>query len=241
MIPRREAGAEETRGLGRDAKEVMQFLRQRGASFFADIVRGTGKLKSEVETALWELVAGGLLTADGFDNLRALIDPKRRSGHGSGKTNRPRHSSGRWSLLYSDELVDRTRALEATCWMLLRRYGIVFREVLTRETILPKWREVLITLRRLEDRGEVRGGRFVSGFLGEQFALPIAVESLRAQRDLPASGETVAVSAADPLNLVGIVVPGERVAANSGRFVAFRDGVAVPPEERPGVVVLTAG
>ncbi len=241
MIPRREAGAEETRGLGRDAKEVMQFLRQRGASFFADIVRGTGKLKSEVETALWELVAGGLLTADGFDNLRALIDPKRRSGHGSGKTNRPRHSSGRWSLLYSDELVDRTRALEATCWMLLRRYGIVFREVLTRETILPKWREVLITLRRLEDRGEVRGGRFVSGFLGEQFALSIAVESLRAQRGLPASGETVAVSAADPLNLVGIVVPGERVAANSGRFVAFRDGVAVPPEERPGVVVLTAG
>jgi ATP-dependent Lhr-like helicase len=124
--------------------------------------------------------------------------------------------------------------------MLLRRYGIVFREVLTRETILPKWREVLITLRRLEDRGEVRGGRFVSGFLGEQFALPIAVESLRAQRGLPASGETLAVSAADPLNLVGIVVPGERVAANSGRFVAFRDGVAVPPEERPGVVVLTA-
>ena len=124
--------------------------------------------------------------------------------------------------------------------MLLRRYGIVFREVLTRETILPKWREVLITLRRLEDRGEVRGGRFVSGFLGEQFALPVAVESLRAQRGLLASGEMVAVSAADPLNLVGIVVPGERVAANSGRFVAFRDGAAVSAEERPGVAVMAA-
>jgi ATP-dependent Lhr-like helicase len=240
MIPHRGAGEEEMRGLRPDAREVMQFLRQRGASFFADIVRGTRKLKSEVETALWELVAGGLLTADGFDNLRALIDPKRRSGHGSGRNARPRHSAGRWSLLYAGELVERTRAMEATCWMLLRRYGIVFREVLTRETILPKWREVLITLRRLEDRGEVRGGRFVSGFLGEQFALPVAVESLRAQRSLPASGETVGVSAADPLNLVGIVVPGERVAANSGRLVAFLDGVAVPPEERPGVAAMAA-
>jgi ATP-dependent helicase Lhr and Lhr-like helicase len=241
MIPHREAGEEELRGLSPDAKAVLQFLRYRGASFFADIVRGTSKLKSEVETALWELVAAGLLTADGFDNLRALIDPKRRSGQGNGRSARPRHSAGRWSLLYSGEPVERARALEATCWMLLRRYGIVFREVLSRETILPKWRELLIILRRLEDRGEVRGGRFVSGFVGEQFALPVAFESLRAQRNAPATGENVTVSAADPLNLVGIIVPGERVAANSGRLVAFRDGVAVPPSERPGVVVLAAG
>jgi len=238
MIPHREAGEEEMRGLSPAAKAVMLYLRQRGASFFADIVRGTGKLKAEVETALWELVAGGLLTADGFDNLRALIDPKRRSGQGNGRSARPRHSAGRWSLLYAGEAAERSRALEATCWMLLHRYGIVFREVLSRETILPKWRELLITLRRLEDRGEVRGGRFVSGFLGEQFALPVAVESLRAQRNAAVLGEVVSVSAADPLNLVGIVVPGERVAANSGRLVAFRDGVAVPPSERPGVVLL---
>jgi len=237
MIPHREGG-EEMRGLSPAAKTVMLYLRQRGASFFADIVRGTGKLKAEVETALWELVAGGLLTADGFDNLRALIDPKRRSGQGNGRSARPRHSAGRWSLLYAGEAVERSRALEATCRMLLHRYGIVFREVLSRETILPKWRELLITLRRLEDRGEVRGGRFVSGFLGEQFALPVAVESLRAQRNAPALGEVVSVSAADPLNLVGMVVPGERVAANSGRLVAFRDGVAVSPSERPGVVAL---
>ena len=137
MIPHREAGEQEMRGLSADAREVLQYLRQRGASFFADIVRGTQKLKSEVETALWELVAGGLLTADGFDNLRALIDPKRRSGHGSGKNSRPRHSSGRWSLLYSGELVERTRALEATCWMLLRRYWIVFREVLPARRFCP--------------------------------------------------------------------------------------------------------
>jgi len=244
MIPHRESGESEDslRGLSQDAREVLHYLQQRGASFFADIARGTGKLKSGIESALWELVAAGLLTADGFDNLRALIDPKRRSGQGNGKNARPRHSAGRWSLLYSGEPVDRNRAMEAICWMLLRRYGVVFRELLTRETILPKWREVLMSLRRLEDRGEIRGGRFVGGgFVGEQFALPVAVESLRAQRGMSASGETVAVSAADPLNLVGIIVPGERVAANSGRMVAYRDGVAVPPEERPGVAVLAAG
>jgi ATP-dependent Lhr-like helicase len=125
--------------------------------------------------------------------------------------------------------------------MLLGRYGIVFRELLTRETMLPKWRELLITLRRLEDRGEVRGGRFVSGFLGEQFALPRAVESLRAMRNQQPSGEIITVYAADPLNLVGIVVSGERVPANSGRVVAFRDGVAVQPDERANVIRLAAG
>ena len=239
MIPQRDAGEADTAGLSPDAVAVLQYLRQRGASFFADIVRGTAKLKSEVETALWELVAAGLLTADGFDNLRALIDPKRRSGQGSGKTSRPRHSAGRWSLLYSIENHDRNRALEAICWMLLRRYGIVFRELLTREAILPKWRELLITLRRLEDRGEVRGGRFVGNFLGEQFALPVAVESLRAIRNQQPSGEVITVSAADPLNLVGIIVPGERVPANSGKAVAYRDGVAVQQDHLPNVNVIS--
>ncbi len=234
MMPRRtEDGADATKGLSPGAAEVLQFLKQRGASFFPDIVRGAAKLKSEVESALWELVAAGIITADGFDNLRALIDPKRRSGQGHGRTTRPRHSAGRWSLLYPVESDDRTAALEATCKMLLNRYGVVFREVLTREAILPRWREVLLALRRLEDRGEIRGGRFVSGFLGEQFALPVAVESLRATRDQQSSGETITISAADPLNLAGIIVPGERVPAISGRFVAFRDGIAVePPSHR---------
>jgi ATP-dependent helicase Lhr and Lhr-like helicase len=238
MISRRETGEAEMTGLSADATAVLQFLRQRGASFFADIVRGSGKLKSEVEGALWELVAAGLLTADGFDNLRALIDPKRRSGQGTGRASRPRHSSGRWSLLFSGEASDRQRALEATCWMLLRRYGIVFRELLSREPILPKWRELLITFRRLEDRGEIRGGRFVSGFLGEQFALSMAVESLRALRNQQPTGELIAVSAADPLNLAGIVVPGERVPVNSGRMAAFRDGVAADPHEHANVILM---
>ena len=202
-------------------------------------MRGTGKLKAEVETALWELVTAGLLTADGFDNLRALIDPKRRAGHGAGRTARPRHSAGRWSLLYVDAARRSQRALEAICAMLLRRYGVVFREVLARESILPAWREVLHTFRRLEDRGEVRGGRFVSDFLGEQFALPVAVESLRAMRQAPSLDERVTVAAADPLNLAGIMVPGERVPANSGATVTYRDGVAVTEPRIPAAIALS--
>ncbi len=224
------------RVLSPGAHAVLEFLRRRGASFFADIVRGPGKLKAEIETALWELVAAGMVTADGFDNLRSLINPKRRLGPGSAKAARPRHTPGRWSLLYGAEAADHAKRAEATCWMLLRRYGVVFREMLARESNLPKWRELLIGFRRLEDRAEVRGGRFVSGFLGEQFALPEAVESLRAMRNLPVTGEVVTVSAADPLNLVGFIVPGERVAAISGKYVGFRDGVPVETEERLSVL-----
>jgi ATP-dependent Lhr-like helicase len=247
MIPRHASLAAASRALSHVAWEVLEFVRQRGASFFADIVRGTGKLKSEVETALWELVAAGVFTADGFDNLRALIDPKRRAGQGRGRKARPRHSTGRWSLLFSGEAPDRTKALEAVCRVLLERYGVVFRELTLREEFPFKWRELLITFRRLEDRGEVRGGRFVDGFLGEQFALPVALESLRAARHgenkvgahgLPAAGlqeaghaplqpEIVTLSAADPLNLVGIIVPGERVPAISGKTITLRDGAAL--------------
>jgi ATP-dependent Lhr-like helicase len=214
-------------GLSHGAQLVHDFLRQRGASFFADIVRATGKLKAEIETALWELVAAGLVTADGFDNLRSLIDPKRRAGQGSGRATRPRHSSGRWALLHADAAVERPRAVEAACWMLLRRYGLVIRDLLARESNRPPWRELLMGFRRLEDRGEIRGGRFVDGFLGEQFALPVAVESVRAMRSLPLNGETITLSAADPLNLIGILVPGERVPAISGKTVSYRDGIAV--------------
>ncbi len=223
---------EEGRGLSHGAQLVLEFLRQRGASFFADIVRNTGKLKAEIETALWELVAAGVVTADGFDNLRALIDPKRRAGQGSGRSTRPRHSSGRWALLHADAAAERPRAVEAACWMLLRRYGIVVRDLLARESNLPPWRELLMGFRRLEDRGEIRGGRFVDGFMGEQFALPVAVESVRGKRGLPLSGETLTVSAADPLNLVGILVPGERVPAISGRTVSYRDGIAVAASDQ---------
>jgi ATP-dependent Lhr-like helicase len=120
--------------------------------------------------------------------------------------------------------------------MLLRRYGVVFRDLLTRETNLPPWRELQIGYRRLEDRGEIRGGRFVDGFLGEQFALPVAVDSLRSHRKQPTSpayqeDETIVIAAADPLNLVGIVVPGDRIPAISGRTVTFRSGIYSPEEQ----------
>jgi ATP-dependent helicase Lhr and Lhr-like helicase len=232
MIPQHiESSNTEPRGLSPAAREVLQFLRQRGASFFADIVRGTQKLKAEVETTLWELVTAGIITADGFDNIRALIDPKRRAGQGRGQNARPRHSSGRWSLLFAHDDGERANVMDATCRMLLARYGVVFRELLARETMLPRWRELLLTFRRLEDRGEVRGGRFVSGFIGEQFALPMAVESLRATRNAPAANGVVTIAAADPLNLVGIVLPGDRVPANSGKTIAFRDGVSIEQSE----------
>jgi ATP-dependent Lhr-like helicase len=236
MISRRTsddaaADKDDSIGLSHAAREVLAHLRQRGASFFADIVRGTGKIKAELETALWELVTAGMITADGFDNLRALIDPKRRAGQGKGHSARPRHSAGRWSLLYTSETLDRTRVLESTCWTLLKRYGVVFREMVARETMAPRWRELLLALRRLEDQGEIRGGRFVGGFLGEQFALPVAVESLRASARQPVTGEAVTLSAADPLNLVGILIPGERVSSSSGKTVTLVDGVAADPAE----------
>ena len=237
MTPRHALTADESLALTHAGRAVLEFVRQRGASFFADIVRGTGRLKSEVETALWELVTAGLLTADGFDNLRALIDPKRRAGQGSGRSARPRHSSGRWSLLFSEESADRQKAIETACRVLLGRYGIVFRELTMRETFPFKWRELLIAFRRLEDRGEVRGGRFVDGFLGEQFGLPVAVESLRAVRDAQPAGETVTVSAADPLNLVGIVVPGERVAAISGPLITLCDGMPIIEQSHKSTAV----
>jgi len=231
MIPRHAPLPEASQALSPVAQEVLELVRQRGASFFADIVRGTGKLKSEVEMALWELVAAGLFTADGFDNLRALIDPKRRAGQGRGRKARPRHSTGRWALLFSGEATDRTKALEAVCRVLLERYGVVFRELTLREEFPFKWRELLVTLRRLEDRGEVRGGRFVDGFVGEQFALPAALESLRAARRAEDKAavqdyasrqpEIITLSAADPLNLVGIIVPGERVPAISGKTITL--------------------
>ena len=244
------ADADVPTGLSPTARQVFDYLRTHGASFFADIVRGVFKLKAEVETALWELVTAGLVTADAFDNLRSLIDPRRRSGQGHKRHARPRHAAGRWSLLHALPLTESTggptaaelhaQATEATCRMLLERYGVVFRELLTRENIRLRWRELLMAFRRLEDRGEIRGGRFVAGFLGEQFALPVAVESLRAARRQPPTGEVITISAADPLNLVGSIVPGERVASSAGKFLSFRDGMPLESVERMQVPIRTA-
>jgi len=220
--------------LSSNARLVFQHLSDRGALFFADLTRFTGLLKAEVETALWELVAAGLSTADGFDNLRSLIDPKRRSGQGSLRDSRPRNATGRWSVLGELTLDEEVSAVESACLMLLNRYGVIFKDLLTRETTVPTWREMLPVLRRKEARGELRGGRFVSGFSGEQFALPEALESLRANRDQPTELlRSIEVSSVDPLNLRGIILSGEKVPANSGRFLNLGDDT-VPSFVREG-------
>ncbi|MDP1604096.1 MAG: DEAD/DEAH box helicase [Legionella sp.] len=209
--------------LSHIARDVYGSLKANGASFFTDIVDDVKHLKSEVETALWELVSAGLITADGFDNLRALIDPKRRLL----KRRRRvlfRQATGRWSLLKAGKSIDKERHLEAICQVLLNRYGVFFRELLAREKITVTWRELLITFRRLEDRGEIRGGRFISGFLGEQFALPTAVNSLRAIKNKPLDTELISISGVDPLNLAGIILPGVRIPAFSGKKINLLNG-----------------
>jgi ATP-dependent Lhr-like helicase len=172
--------------LSHPAREVLHAIETRGASFFADLSRATGRLASEVEDGLWELVAAGLVTADGFENLRALLDPKRRRGEGKGRTARPRHAPGRWDLLRHTEGVPEDHA-EQFARQLLKRWGVVFRDAAVREPLAPAWRDLLGPLRRMESRGEVRGGRFLDAFIGEQFALPEALDLLRAIRR---TGET---------------------------------------------------
>jgi ATP-dependent Lhr-like helicase len=165
--------------LSHPAREVLSALQTRGASFFYELVRNTGRVASEVGDVLWELVAAGLVTADGFENLRALIDPHRRRGKGRGRTARPRHAPGRWALLRRGEGAP-PEYVERFARQLLQRWGVVFRDIAARETLAPAWRDVLVVLRRMETRGEIRGGRFAAAFGGEQFALPEALDLLRA-------------------------------------------------------------
>ena len=227
------------------AREVQGLLQEAGASFFDDIVAGTRLLRTQVEGALGELVAAGLVTCDGFAGLRALIGPSStngRSGNGSrrggarrfGTVYRRQQSSletaGRWSLAGASEepAADGDadeQARETAARALLKRYGVVFRRLTDREPHLPPWRELVRTLRRLETRGEIRGGHFVSGVGGEQFALPEAVGALREVRRTEATDEVTVLSAVDPVNALGVTVPsGARLAARAGNRVAYRAG-----------------
>jgi ATP-dependent Lhr-like helicase len=249
--------------LSPEAVQIRALLAQRGACFAADLQRTTGLTRQQTAHALWELATAGVAAADGFDQLRALMDPRRKSSAPETSSKRPsRTNAGRWSLLIeptnsaapsmtaplsrvgSNEAraaaqsaaIQRAKetdaALESFARQLLARYGVLFRDLLTRESNAPKWRDLLGILRRLEARGEVRGGRFVTGFGGEQFALPEAVESLRLTRNRT-SEEEIAVAAADPLNLAGIVIPGERVPAVPGKEVRYSNGVLVIEEGQP--------
>jgi ATP-dependent Lhr-like helicase len=231
----RDAGAMR---LAPRAQAVVDYLQQHGASFFDEITTGTGLLKTQTEEALGELVGAGLVNSDSFAGLRALLLPADRKGGFSGHRRRRMplmsiEEAGRWTLRVranaaADAAPGSPELVEAVARVLLRRYGVVFRRLLEREADwLPPWYELLRVYRRLEARGEIRGGRFVNGVAGEQYAVPEAVGSLRTMRKKPADETLVSISAADPLNLVGVLTPGARVPALAGNRVLYRDGVPI--------------
>lgn len=277
LLPRRDASwlraaaavaQADAEAVSPAAQLVVLELTRAGASFLADLVQRTLLPPDEVEEALWELVAAGLATADGFASLRVLVDRGRgqvKSLHdGPGASaptarrwqeavkkarhrdrERPSHAlrslptaAGRWWLLPPAQAADMD--VESSARQLLHRYGVVFRDLVVREASLPPWRELLVALRRLEARGEIRGGRFVSGFVGEQFALPEALDELRAVRREGSAKEPVRVPATDPLNLTGVLSPGPRVPAVVGNAVLYLDGVAVASLEGGQVVLREA-
>jgi len=224
--------------LSSSAQAIAAFLSAHGASFFDELARGSGLLQSQAETALGELVAAGLVSADSFGGLRALLLPleskRRLASRGRRVALFGLEEAGRWSLLrpspasHATEPAEDPELVEQIAWRLLQRYGVVFRRVLAREAAwLPPWHALLRVLRRLEAQGHVRGGRFVAGVTGEQYALPDAVTALRAVRQRPPDGALVSLSAADPLNLLGLVTPGRRLPALAGNRFVLRDGVPV--------------
>jgi ATP-dependent helicase Lhr and Lhr-like helicase len=231
-------------GPGR-TQDVLEALAGHGALFPSDLVTLTRRLPTEVEEALWDGVARGLVTADGFRAIRSLLGRRafstargrrlRQAGRG-----RVAGSAGRWSLLpEATAAEDPDELAEAVAEQLIARWGVVFRDLMTRENIAVSWRDLLWAMRRMEARGTIRGGRFVSGFSGEQFALPEAVDALRSVRKLKLTGERVKISAADPLNLAGIVLPGPRVPALPTNSVTYVDGI-VAAEGEVAAPVLSA-
>jgi ATP-dependent Lhr-like helicase len=220
------------------AQAVADFIRARGASFFDEIAENVGMLPTEVEQALAELVAVGLVNSDSFTGLRVLLMPSgRRAGRPNSYSMRHKRrlalfgmaDAGRWALVRRPAAESRERkdeAVEQIVGTLLRRWGVVFWKLLTREADwLPPWRDILSCCRRLEARGEIRGGRFVAGFSGEQFATPEAIGLLRDVRRKAPTEQFVSLSAADPLNLVGILTPGSRLSSLAGNRLLYRDGL----------------
>ena len=231
----REAGALRDARLDDNARRILDRLHDRGASFFSDLRQATGLDDDAARSAVGSLVAAGLAASDGFSGLRALI----WSAQGRPFTlDRRANFAGRWSAIPAQAAASGDGFVETQAWTLLRRYGVLFRRLLAREVLAAPWREVARICRRLEARGEIRGGRFVSGMTGEQFALPRAVERLREVRRTPASGRPITISAADPLNLAGIVTAGERVRAAGRTQVVYQDGV--PVDVRDGAPVPVA-
>jgi ATP-dependent Lhr-like helicase len=241
------------------ALEVVEALERHGALFVTDLCQMTGRLPGEVAEALWDGMARGLLTADGFQAVRALLSGRGRFARSGGFPTRtpsslsapgrarpglprpgrsrprvrPAMSGGRWSLLdagLDPGALEPDELAEAAAGQLLTRWGVVFRDLVWRESLAVAWRDLLWALRRLEARGVVVGARYVAGFSGEQFALPEAAEQLRVVARRPLDGVAVQLSAADPLNLSGVILPGPRVPAQRARTITLKDGVIEPPE-----------
>ncbi|HEY0761956.1 MAG TPA: DEAD/DEAH box helicase [Pyrinomonadaceae bacterium] len=229
-----QPGPAATAEFSTTTQTVYDYLMTRGASFFTDIVENTKLLRSQVEEALAELVANGIVVSDSFAGLRALLTPGSRKTQAAArrKHRQPVYemsSAGRWSILQrntTSDQNDQTRT-EEVAWVLLKRYGVVFKRLLEREGISMPWRVLLRFYHRLEARGDIRGGRFVAGISGEQFALPEAIGMLRAIRRAGPQESLISVSAADPLNLVGIIVPGSRITAHTSNRVLYQDGAPI--------------
>jgi Lhr-like helicases len=227
----------EPAGFSPDTQQTLETLAGGGALFFGELVRQTGLLPSRVERALAELVAQGYVTADSFEGLRALLMPEEKRTPFSSAERRRHHKAitsvefaGRWSLLRPAKPLEtnkREEAIEVFARVLLRRYGVIFRRMLDKESLRVSWFELCRAYRRLEARGEIRGGYFVSGVSGEQFALPEAVGLLRSIRKMPGTGALITISAADPLNFAGILTPGLRIAAISAHRILLRDGIPI--------------
>jgi ATP-dependent helicase Lhr and Lhr-like helicase len=250
LLTAQEETSEEA-ALSAPARDILALLARSGASFLDEIVTGTRRLRAEVEDGLGELVSAGRITGDGFSGLRALISATQTRG-GARTRWHARWSrrtggavgAGRWSVLRPgqtqgrpDDEASRDEArraeenrLDSLARQYIKRYGVVFRDLLARETQAPPWRDLVRIYRRFEMSGELRGGRLVGGFVGEQFAAPDAVTALRATRREERRGEIIRLSACDPLNLVGIVTPGPRVQATLAGTVVYTDGVPHPTE-----------
>jgi ATP-dependent Lhr-like helicase len=249
------AAVSETTEFSPDAGQIVDALKRSGALFFGEIVRLTRLLPSRVEPALAELAANGHVTADSFEGLRALLLPEGKRAPFAEVQRRRHHKSvtsvefaGRWSLLRKPllegsegeprEIAAREESTEAFARVLLRRYGVVSRRIAEKESLSVPWFELIRVFRRFEARGEVRGGYFVGGLSGEQFARPEAIGLLRSIRKAKANGELLTISAADPLNLVGILAPGPRIAAITPHRILLRDGVPIAALKAGAVVAL---
>ena len=218
--------------LSHPAQRIREYLQAHGASFYTDIAHGCGVLPTQAEEGLSELVSAGLVSADSFSGLRALVMPMDRkrklAARGLRIARFGLEDAGRWSLLRRSATATVDDRMQQLAFILLRRYGVVFRKLLINESAqLPPWHEMLRVFRQLEAQGLIRGGRFVGGVTGEQYALPEAVTALRTLRKQPHDGQIVSLSAADPLNLSGVLMPGPRIPSLISNRLLLRDGVLI--------------